>query len=85
MWDLWECFDVLAFWRGTGKLRFPNVAKAAMVALSAPSAESIAERVFSYGKMHKSDRQTRMGPEYFEASVIVDMDNEQRRVIEMVA
>ena len=74
MWDLWECFDVSAFWRGTGKIRFPNVAKAAMVALSAPSAESIAERVFSKGKVHKSNKQTRMEPRYFEASVIVDMD-----------
>ena len=61
-------------WRGTGKFRFPNVAKGAMVALSAPSAEAIAERVFSKGKVHKSNKQTRMEPRYFEASVIVDMD-----------
>jgi hypothetical protein len=56
--------------------RTPNVAKAAMVALSAPSAESIAERTFSCGKQHKSVMRTRLGPKRFEAAVIVDMDSD---------
>ena len=47
-----------------------------MVALSAPSAESIAERTFSCGKQHKSDMRTRLGPKRFEAAVIVDMDSD---------
>ena len=74
--DLWECFDVSNFWRTTGRAKFKQVAKAAMVALSAPSAESIAERVFSQGKLVKSAKRTQLGVKHFEAATLLAFDKE---------